>query len=463
MPLPPGLPPVIPNRRPHRSTTPRAPVDVIDLTLDDEPDGEHHHVQPQPGQLRDARVSRIRTPTPGSANQRPRVHILLISIILFIIARMAQGSDWNVTDFVNPHQSRLEMESVGKVIFAPTSAVLHLEFDALGLYQHVQDTLTAFHNSSHLFNGPQNADFPFLQGMLYQEFTAVTEANAEFKNILDLIGFNKPERSPRSAGWIGLGLSVLNAGWSSYLTMQSLHSNAKTDHLVHSVGQLQRAVLLQQKQTTTLAQAIYALQETTLTTTDTLSALQILQSLKSQIKTTTRELHAGIHQHRIPVSLFHPDDIKNSWKQFNDFIKASNLVPIFNNWPSQLYEFKADYFQINGSVHILAKIPVRGEQNNEYDLQKSKPALLRLKNTLMYYEDPDLLAVPHSPVNNPVSVSMTPEELKDCEVLGTIFCCQKQVFPHKRTSCADELISGLPYPSDQCLSKFKILDPNQRT
>lgn len=186
------------------------------------------------------------------------------------------------------------------------------------------------------------------------------------------------------------------------------------------MGQLEKAVNDQQKQTTDLAQAIYLLQEATVTTTYVLSTLQVLQNLKAQIKLTTRELHSGIHPNLIPVSLFHPEDIKHSWNEFNKFKNKMNLSPIFEDRPTQLYEFSADYFQINGSIHILTKIPLKNVPHSFYDLQKAKPALLRLKNSLMYYEDQDLIAVPQNPANNPTSISLNQNEQKECNRLATI-------------------------------------------
>lgn len=409
-----------------------------------------------------------RRPSQSSSPMRQVQDINIITMICVLLITsskliMADNMSFNDTIIVDAHNSRLEMETIGQVIFSTTNAILHFEFDAYGLYQHVYDTLLAFHNTSNLFNQLEHSEFPVLQNMLYQEFHAVTQANLEYKVVLDLISSPEHVRSSRSIGWVGVGLSVLNAGWSTYLTTQSLQTSSKTNHLIHSVGQLQRAIRIQQKQTTDLAQAIFTLQQTTITITDVMSALQMLQSLKLQIKTTTHELHSGIHQHRVPVALFHPIDIAHSWNDFETFLKPFHLMPIFSKRPSQVYEFNADYFHINDSIHILVKIPVKETQQTVYDLQRPRPALLKIKKTLMSYNDPDLIAVAVSKgtISHSVPVGISATELNSCTVLGTTYCCPKQIFPHKKTSCADEFLSGLPYPSDTCLKKFQILDTSK--
>lgn len=437
-------------------------MDVIDLTRDDAEQGPSRPASPtvRDGDNRDNAAMVLDGGQHPSRRRMPGV-LSAFSLILMLLTT-ALAMDPNMTQpFIEPHHSRLEMDTIGQVIFSNTHAILHLEFDAYGLYQQIQETLATFHNSTHLFDRLQDSELPLLQNLLYQEFHAVSQANQEYRITLDLISEQaRPRRDARSIPLLNLGLSVLNAGWSTYLTVQALHSSSKTNRLVHSVGQLQRVVRLQQKQTSKLAQSIFQLQETTATLTNAISALQLLQGLKYQIRTTTKELHAGIHQHKIPVSLFHPSDIHHSWIEFESFLKTLQLNPVFQDRPSQVYEFETDYFKINDTIHLLTKIPVFDIQQTVYNLQRPKPALIQIKNTLVSYEDPDYIAISRSPVSNPIPVSITSTELQQCNKLGTTFCCPKQIFPHKRTSCADELISGLPYPSETCLKKFKVLDPS---
>lgn len=120
-------------------------------------------------------------------------------------------------------------------------------------------------------------------------------------------------RSKRITEWIGLGLSIFNAGWSAYLSTQVFENSRSNANLKIAVGNLQQTVLLQDHRIKTLADSMLAFQAGMYESTEIYAVIKILHSLSDQVHEYFKELNEGIHHHKIPYSLFSPSDIKEAW------------------------------------------------------------------------------------------------------------------------------------------------------
>lgn len=387
--------------------------------------------------------------------------VILIGICFFSLASAESGSSTAPTSGlqVTPHNGTIHLANIGHVIFSTKAATLHFSLNPFGLLVRVQDILEAFFNTSNLLHSKEPPQNPFLQEMLMIEIEDLGKTLTEFRTTLENLAGNAKRRETRFAEWLGLGLSIFNAGWSTYLSSQVFDLSQTSSHLKITVGQLQHTVKLQDRQIRTLAQSILEFQANVHELTETMAAVKIINDISRQIHDYIGELNSGIHSHRLPYTLFNPIELKDAWQNLTSELDRQNLSPIFSDRPSQLYELDADYFLINNTFHVFLNVPVKDKNQMAMSLHRTLPSLIFLRGSLFLYEDETYVATATGPSNNSVKTVVSKEEIRDCRSYGSLYCCPKRIYPINKKYCPDELAAQVNTPSSDCMGKFILIDP----
>lgn len=359
---------------------------------------------------------------------------------------------------ITANNGSLQLVSTGKIVFSTKSALLHFELSPYQLCDQVEQSLKSFVNTSLLMLNSQLPQIPLLKNILHNEVSSAFDAITEFRISLNNLDSITKKRPPRLTEWVGLGLSILNSGWSAYLSTQIADLSRSSSQLTHSIGNLQKQFILQNHQIESLAKAVLDFQGSVYETTEILTSVKLVASLSKQIEHYARELNQGVHLHKLPYALFNPSDVDDAWSSLLTELGRQQLVPIFSDRPSQLYELNADYYLLNKTFHVLVNVPVKDQGQPTMSLNKPLPTLVFLKDRLFLFQDENLLASYEDQNILPNSILVSPAELVDCQKYGTLFCCPKTIFPTKLKSCAHELLTSNMFPTRDCLSKFTLLD-----
>lgn len=457
----------------HLATGPdgnnQPPTDVqVQHQRQPRPAGRVGDLDRQPGPFRRSRVPFDARPRPirplrrrENGDRIPIIDLAVMSILLVCYPDVsAAGSSPSLPDsiLVSNHNGTVHLVDIGQVVFSTKAALLHLTIEPYTLIDQVHNTLKSFLTNSNLIKNTQSPEIPLLRQILIAEAEATGHTLSEFRTALDnLIGITP--RSPRMAEWLGLGLSVFNAGWSAYLSSQVFNVARTSSKIKVAVGQLQKTVVLQDRQIRTLAKSILQYQADAHETAEIMSAVKILSGISQQIHQYANELNFGVHNHRLPYSLFNPSDLKEAWLNLSDELNLQNLVPVFSDKPAQLYELDADYFMKNNTFHILLNVPVKDKTQLPMTIQQTLPSLVYLKDHLFLYQDPSHVASSTDTSISPIRTMIDQGEMASCKAYGTVFCCPKRIFPINKKSCPDEFSSGNQLPSKECLTKFTLMDP----
>lgn len=400
---------------------------------------------------------RARTSQPAARYENIEPEIIEISVIVMLIMS-TMINPIKCDDFTIPNNGSLQLANQGQVVFSTKSALLHFELDPYQLCNQIEQALKSFVNSSTLIMQLQVPQIPLLKQLMHMDLTESFKAVNEFRVSLSNLDSITKRRNKRITEWVGLGLSIFNTGWSTYLTTQIMDLSRSSSQLTHSVVNLQKTVMIQNKQLETLANTILEFQGSVYESAEILTTTKIISSLTKQIERYARELNEGIHNHRLPYTLFNPSDIDQAWNSLLDELQKQQLTPIFSDRPSQLYELNADYYVLNQTFHVLVNVPIKEISQPTLSLNAPVPTMVLMQDRLFLYDDDTLLATFDDQIILPNSIIITPKELMDCQRYGNLYCCPKNIFPVKSRSCAHELLMSNAFPSRDCLKKFILLD-----
>lgn len=389
------------------------------------------------------------------------IELTVTILIMLIISRngpfLVSAAESSIKS--TPHNGTMHLTDRGNVVFSTKTAILHLEVDPYLLYNKIKDSLQNFASTSTLTNRERPSQAPFMQQILLSELERTSFILNEFAESLNNLSGIVTNRSKRIAEWIGLGLSIFNTGWSAYLSTQVFENSRTNTNLKIAVGHLQQTVILQDHRIQLLADSMLQFQAGVYEATEMNAVTKILHGISDQVHQYSKELNEGIHRHRIPYTLFSPSDINNAWANLTAELDKQNLCPIFSNKPSQLYELEADYYILNGTFHILIKVPIRENTQSTLRLKQALPTILYIKNSIFLYEDNSFMAIPSDTTSSPVPTVIEQDEMKECIAYGNTYCCPKRIFSFNKRPCSHQLLDPYTLPSRACMSKFTLLDP----
>ena len=380
--------------------------------------------------------------------------ILCYMVIVLIIKTRAIKLELEEELIVLEHQDTLEMIEIGKGYLTASHTIVHVAFNLTEIFRTANESV---HLIKEKVNTAKNSSKITELGkgaLIY----SIKEAERSLQDLrITLSGLLKLKmnqtRETRSVG-VMAGMSILNLGWTAYLTYQvkALEEGEEvTEHLIHKLAYRN----LEQEKTINNTMALLGVFRNEQIQTDDAIMMKIaILQLRNAIHDLQRAIMMSVQMKRMSMELLPASQAVQLWNKIEQKLEDNHMEPIFEGHPYQLFELESTFWIEGILLHAAITVPIKSEQTNLLSFSKIRPKLLTFGGKLLSFMLPRIIISGQG--NDTDYATLTLEEFDQCLHFNQIYACERPRITEGIHSCVAEMAHRKD-PTTACLEQFKVI------